>query len=305
MELKHIFMEKSPSVNRKDVTKTVRAAAEAPHDLVFAVKPLNMDQLEAHLLDVSDPTSPRYGQHKTRGEVDDMTRNRDGQRAVLAHLRSVPGIVVMDKTRNGEYIVARAAVGVWEAYLDTTFHVYEHTRPVKNTPAAASAGSLLRGAATPSTTTRKIIRCEQYSLPAALHPHVAHVFNTVQMPMHRHRMGSHKSPTRQDWDQRTPLEHAALKWSIPEVKYPEPASPSAVSAAAAGVSPRGVYTGFRPPMKNCFINNPIPPCRLKQGSSIKVRLVSIRFFFPCLTTSCWLVRRGTATPCPRKASSGR
>ena len=280
MDKSHIFMEQTPSVRRKDVAKTVRAASDAMHDLVFAVKPLNMDTLEAHLLDVSDPTSPRYGQHKTRAEVDAMTRNRDGQRAVLTHLRSVPGIIITDKTINGEYIVARAAVGVWEAFLDTTFHVYEHTRATPVTDAAAATISKLRGtsassAAATATTMRKIIRCEQYSLPAALHPHVASVFNTVQMPMHRHRMGS--KATRQSWDQQTPLDKAAQKWNIPAAKYTEPV-PAAVPAAAHevtvdAVSTRAVYSGFRPTVKNCFLNNTITPCRLRQVYSIKVRVV--------------------------------
>ena len=254
--MKKIFMESTPNtLPRDDLVKTDRAAPEHVHELVFAVTQLNMDQLEAHLLDVSNPTSPRYGQHKTRAEVDAMTANPVGLRAIVDELRALPGATIVQQTPNGEYVVASATVAVWEAYLDTTFHVFEQTRinGVAVSAAAASAAAQLRGATTgeaATVATHKVVRCEQYSVPATLHPFVFAVLNTVQMPMHRGYVSNKVEPF--DFDFAAPANAADA----------DAAKKAADKAASASAS--GMYTGYVPSMANCYQNGTISPCRLKE-----------------------------------------
>jgi tripeptidyl-peptidase-1 len=236
---KKIFMESTPTaIPRDDLVKTASAAPEHVHEVVFAVKQLNMDKVEAHLLAVSDPASPRYGQHMTREEVDTMTGNPAGLQAVLDELQAVPGATVVKQTRNGEYVVASATVGVWEAYFDTTFHVFEQSRVSEEDEAVV--------------TKRTVVRCEQYSLPASLHPHVFAVLNTVQMPMVRGYLSN----------KRVPFDMTLL--APPTI---DGTAQKSVAKGASGAT--GPYTGYVPSDPNCGMNGTITPCRLRQVYNIR------------------------------------
>jgi tripeptidyl-peptidase-1 len=198
-------------------TKLRRAAPDAPHVVVFAVKQPNIAYLEAQLLEMSDPDHAHYGRHFTRQYVNELTANPRGRAAVLDHLGTVPGVTLLPDLGGGAYVTAHAAVSVWEGVLATEFHVYHHQH-------------VLRDIAT------ELVRCESYSLPSALHDHVAFVMNTVQFPLAT-GTGSVR-PTRQ--------------------AFVNPLAASAVTADATSGGP------LRPAAANCLANNTMSPCRLTQ-----------------------------------------
>ena len=292
-----IFMERTPSAIRKDVKKTVRAAAERTHYLVFAIKQQNMDVLESILLDVSNPNSHRYGQYKTRKEVSEMTSNPTGWNATVNHLKSIRGVRIVGETPHGEYITASAPISVWEDMLDTQFHVYQHTktrRSFESTTTSSSSSSSSsssdsssttplgvnsksRGSAKPISTikpitktwTRDLFRCEHYSLPSELHPHVHYVLNTVQMPMYTKSdlKAGHRLRQKFAWDQeKQTLEEAAQSWNIPQSGATDGPDTDTLPNRLTNSSHQRrnlatTYTGYRPMLKNCFSNNTMTQCR--------------------------------------------
>lgn len=263
---KKIFMESSRTARRKDVTKMGRAPLEKQHALVFAVRPRNMESLEALLLKISDPHDAEYGQHMEREEMQKMTANTEARDALRAHLQSIPGVVIRAETLYGEYITATAPVRVWENMLDTTFHTYRHDVKIPTTRTTTDVSSSLRGgessaSGAPASSSRELLRCERYSLPAELHAHVAHVFGTVQMPLSdrsQRPYGTSDRVERFAWDQTQPLEDAARQWKR---------APAAVDPAeSADQNHRSLagYNGYTPTSKNCFMNNTMTPCRVRQ-----------------------------------------
>jgi subtilase family serine protease len=152
-----------------DVTKVGLAAHATPLDVVFSIKQNNLDALDAFVQQASDPRSPLFGRRKTRDEVAAWTANLAGRDTVVAFVTAA-GADIVAETRYGEYITARGTAGLWSALLGTQFYVYR--------AAADAAGA---AAAT------EFVRAEAYSIPEALQPHVAAVFNTVQMPASLHR----------------------------------------------------------------------------------------------------------------------
>ena len=305
-----IFMERTPSARRKDVRKTVRAAEERIHYLVFAIKQQNIDLLEAILLDVSDPNSARYGKYKTRKEISEMTSNPTGWNATVNHLKSMRGVTIVGETSHGEYITASAPISVWEDMLDTQFHIYQHTKTRRsfeststttttplddaassqiNSKSRGSTSSLPKTTIKPITTvkpitktwTRDLLRCEHYSLPSELHPHVQYVLNTVQMPMYTKSdlKSGHKLRQKFAWNQeKETLEEAAQSWNIPQMGAADgtdtlpnnifsKSNQLSLSERPSNSSQQqqrrnlATYTGYRPTTKNCFMNNTMTPCR--------------------------------------------
>ena len=88
------------------------------HKIIFAVKPLNMDILEAVLDRVSFPSSPDYGKHKSRSEVLELIRNNEGRDRVYSYLLS-NGAQILEEAPYGAYITASASIESWEMMLST------------------------------------------------------------------------------------------------------------------------------------------------------------------------------------------
>ena len=154
-----IHMENSLSGSRNDYSRAGVAEGSTEHEVVFAVKQKNIDQLEALLYEVSDPSHAKYGQHLTRVEVADLTSNVAGTQLVSDYLVA-NGVQVTKYTPYGEYITAKATIAQWQELLATTFYSFHHN----------------------DDTTRNVIRSDSYFLPEELTEHVSAVFNTVQMP---------------------------------------------------------------------------------------------------------------------------
>jgi hypothetical protein len=52
--------------SRSDIVKGARVDSKRVHEVMFATKQLNMQELSEILLDISDPKSVNYGKHMTK-----------------------------------------------------------------------------------------------------------------------------------------------------------------------------------------------------------------------------------------------
>ena len=159
----HVFKESIPMLSsRSDLQKRSRVHHDYIHEVIFFIRPKNINELTRVLHDVSNPTSLNYGQHWTKQEVSDFTSNPDARDAVVSYLHS-NGASVVSETLNGEYITANARIAVWEDMFDTEFFIFHQTIHEK------------------SPRVEKIVRTEKYSIPMQLDPHVEYVFNTIDV----------------------------------------------------------------------------------------------------------------------------
>lgn len=88
----------------------------------------NLDQLEKHLLDVSHPDSPNYGQHWSPAKIAQTFRpSKDSVDTVLQWLTSEGiGASRINLSKTGGWVEANVSVKEAEALLKTQYSVYEH-----------------------------------------------------------------------------------------------------------------------------------------------------------------------------------
>lgn len=135
-----------------------RANPQSYHDLLFNLKSQGMETIDKRLIEMSDPTSPRYGIHMTKEEVDELTINKEGRKALLSYLEKIHAQVISDR---GTYISAKAPISVWEDSLSTHFFAYR----LKD-----------------STDGSVIIRSPHYVLPTEIQSYIENVVNAITFP---------------------------------------------------------------------------------------------------------------------------
>lgn len=153
-------------VPRKSFAKGKRSDAYVVHELIFSVQQSNLDELDRILLKRSTPGDSEYQKWLTFDEVGTLTTNPKATRSVLDWLSTIAGVTVTWKSIRSEYIKAEAPIAVWENVLGTTFyewHDQSQTRGIHNGD-------------------KVVHRALDYSLPVHMVPHIAAVFNTVQVP---------------------------------------------------------------------------------------------------------------------------
>lgn len=155
----HVFEKAKTSFHRH--FRRVQAVQDKSikHQVVFALKMKNMEQVKAILEDVSNPNSANYGKHLTNDELSALIRNSESANHLLRFF-DLHGIKVLDRTLNDEFITAETSIYTLEGILNTKFYEYE----VLVDPE------------------QRVIRTEEYSLPSYLVDHVSAVFNTVHFP---------------------------------------------------------------------------------------------------------------------------
>ena len=159
----HIYKESMPQLSsRSDLVKRADIHHDYAHELVFAVKQNNIDELERALHDVSDPASPNYGQHWSGEQVGAMTSNIPARDATVSYLQA-NGATIKSESRYGEYITAVAPVSTWDKVLNTRFFTF-HQRQLN--------GDI-----------KETVRAEAYSIPIELDGHLAYVLNAIEMPV--------------------------------------------------------------------------------------------------------------------------
>ena len=103
------------------------AAPEAQLMLKVFLQHANPALLDQASLDVSTPGNPKYGQHLTREEVEELVKPAEGAAdSVVSWLKSV-GITSCHITNAGQWISFRASVSQAEKLLDTKFAVFRHS----------------------------------------------------------------------------------------------------------------------------------------------------------------------------------
>lgn len=157
--MEFVHMDKALIDMRDDFTKLGQAIPTVEHEVIFAVKQKNLGKLEKILYEVSDPKSPKYGNHLSRAEVADLTANPEATETVKKFL-SEHGVNVVKATPYGEYITAKAPIGTWEKLFSTTFYNFQHEEK-SNKP---------------------VVRAMEYSLPKEIAAAVEGVFGTTQLP---------------------------------------------------------------------------------------------------------------------------
>lgn len=97
------------------------ADAGQSHEVIVAVEQRNLEELEATLLAVSSPGSPRRGQYLSFSEAHRLTANPEAAERVEQWLASEPGVELVGRHAHGHFFRARASVGTWERALRTKF----------------------------------------------------------------------------------------------------------------------------------------------------------------------------------------
>lgn len=128
--------------------------------ITLAVKQTNLDKLEATLLSVSDPRSPKYGHHLTLEEVDLLVApTLKSVSAIQSWLANDWGIVDYENTTNSDFIRFTTSVQTAERVLNTEYLRFRH-----------------------NTENQEAIRTKAYSLPTSLAAHLDFVSPTVRFP---------------------------------------------------------------------------------------------------------------------------
>ena len=130
------------------------------HELIFAIKPLNMDKIDKILNDISDPTSPNYGNHLSSESVAKLSSNRVGYNAIRLFLKK-SRVSIISETIYGDFIVAKATISKWEQMLSTTFYNYKHNDGIY-----------------PS-----VLRAEAYTIESNVQNHLSGIYNLVDFPV--------------------------------------------------------------------------------------------------------------------------
>ncbi|KAG1752358.1 peptidase S8/S53 domain-containing protein [Suillus paluster] len=120
-------------------------------ELKIALPQPKFPELEQHLWEISDPSHPRYGAHLSKQETEALMAPHPETLDVVSEWLASHGMMEEDVIRSSanDWVTIRVPVGLAEEMLDTTYHIYKHTR-----------------------TGDSIVRTTSYSLPEVLHDHI-------------------------------------------------------------------------------------------------------------------------------------
>lgn len=136
---------------------TREQAAPADHviDLRIALPQPNFDVLERHLYEISDPEHPRYSQHLSKEEVEELVAPHPDSLSAVEEWLAENGIPIASYSPARDWVHIKISVSTAEQLLETKYNVYTH-----------KDGD-------------SVIRTESYSLPSHLHSHVDLVTPTI------------------------------------------------------------------------------------------------------------------------------
>eukprot|EP01040_Poterioochromonas_malhamensis_P001127 gene1128-1196_t len=129
------------------------------HEVIFAIKPKNIDKLEQTLKEVSDPNHENYGKYLTRDQIAELTRNEEGNKIVKEYVKSL-NLSVQKESEYGDFITVTAPLSSWQTHLKTNFFEFKHD----------SLGTVHRAES-------------PYELPDHVHQHVVDLFNVNDLPV--------------------------------------------------------------------------------------------------------------------------
>ena len=172
----HFLKESIPLLSsRTDLIRESPISHDHVHQVVIVVKQNRMDDLTRILHDISDPMSPRYGQHMSGEQIHAMTSNLEARDSIIAYLH-LNGASVVSETLSGDFITVNAPISAWERVLDTEFTTFHQLQPEGDV--------------------EKIVRAKKYSIPRELDMYIDSVLNVVEMPYRDAQRPKASEPTR-------------------------------------------------------------------------------------------------------------
>jgi subtilase family serine protease len=155
-----------------------RAPQDLIHEVVFAVRQKNTENLEAELIERSTPESPKYQQWMTFDEVGNFTSNPVGAGMIKDWLVLNNATVTWESLHN-DYIKATAPVQVWEYLFSTEFHQWEDTGRTQYT--SSRAPNLFTEKQRAEHQSTLLVLAKVYTIPKSVREHLETAFNTVQV----------------------------------------------------------------------------------------------------------------------------
>ncbi|KAF8334118.1 tripeptidyl peptidase A [Cantharellus anzutake] len=142
-----------------------------PITLHFGLTQPHFHQIESALLEISDPSSPRWMQHLTKEEVEEFSAPHTDSVILLESFLVSHGIDItgdaLQRTPANDWISLKTTIGIAEKFLNTTYSIYVNHE-----------------------TGLTAIRTTSYSLPAHLHDHIDVVQPTDYFPSGRPLLSS-------------------------------------------------------------------------------------------------------------------
>ena len=139
------------------------------HRVTIAIKQQHLDELERILYEVSIPTSPKYGQHWTKEQVDAFTSNPTGTEKVMKWLSSYDDVTITHVSTSGSYIHIEAPVSRLADMLQTEFFEMTLVRDCQGKPTLSNQAS-------------RTFRAREYSLPEEVHEYIEGLLGVVDLP---------------------------------------------------------------------------------------------------------------------------
>ncbi|KAI0642669.1 subtilisin-like protein [Trametes meyenii] len=124
---------------------------------IIALKSGNASGLIHALLDVSDPANPKYGQHLSKDEVDQMVSPRPESIQAVSNWLNNNNVISEVYSSSGDVLHIQMPLAQANTLLDANFRPYVHEK-----------------------TNTTMWRTLSYALPADISPHVAFVYPTTQ-----------------------------------------------------------------------------------------------------------------------------
>ncbi|KAI3330031.1 tripeptidyl-peptidase 1 precursor [Ustulina deusta] len=128
--------------------KVARAPADHVMNLQIGLKQNNFAELEKQLYQVSDPAHPKYGQHLSADEVEELVKPSKETSDLVHEWLGDNGIVPSSYSAAKDWITVTLPVSAVEKLLDTEYHIFEHKDGAK------------------------VARAPSWSLPNHLHDHI-------------------------------------------------------------------------------------------------------------------------------------
>ncbi|KAF8321037.1 tripeptidyl peptidase A [Cantharellus anzutake] len=167
----HHFVEKSSIRLPRGWTHHGTPSPHTPITLRFGLAQPYFHQIESALLEISDPSSPRWTEHLTKEEVEKFSAPHSDSIILLESFLVSHGIDItgdaLQRTPASDWISLKTTIGIAEKLLDTTYSIYANHE-----------------------TGLTAIRTMSYSLPAHLHDHIDVVQPTNYFPSGRPLLSS-------------------------------------------------------------------------------------------------------------------
>lgn len=156
-----ILIDRVNEMNLKRFALVDKADPSEVLMITVHIKPNNANDLEKILEDVSNPSSPNYGKHLRKEEIDKIIKNEAGEKAVEEYFKNFEHLS-MSFGRNGAQLSISLPVSSLSLALNTEFNVY-HDKSGK-----------------------KYTRASKYYLPDHVAQYVEHISNVSQFPIEVH-----------------------------------------------------------------------------------------------------------------------